>query len=68
MSFAHKVVLWVMQRCGCLVTEQKADFFFHTLLFCSKAEFRSANLNSEVIFFIEKARTASSTNLCELTE
>ena len=29
MSFAHKVVPWVMQRLGYLVTEQKAVFFSH---------------------------------------
>ena len=67
MSFAHKVVLSAMQRRGYLVTEQKADFFFHTLLFCSKADFRSANLTSEVIFFNDIVRVASSTNACELT-
>ena len=64
MSFAHKVVLWVMQRRGYCKTEQKAD----TLFFCSKADFRSANLTSEVIFFNEILRVATSTNACELTE
>jgi len=68
MSFAHKVVLWVMQRRSYLVTEQKAEFFFHTLLFCSKADFRSVNLTSEVFFFYEKVRVVSSTNACELTD
>ena len=29
MSFAHKVVLSVMQRRGYLVTDQKAEFFSH---------------------------------------
>ena len=38
-----------MQRRGYLVTEQKAEFF-HNLLFCSKGDFRSANLISKVIF------------------
>ena len=52
MSFAHKVVLWVMQRRGYLVRLNKRPFFFfHTLFFCSKADFRSANLTSAVIFF-----------------
>ena len=49
-----------------VVTEQKAEFF-HTLLFCSKADLRSANLTSEVIFFKEIVRVAS-TKACELTE
>ena len=43
-----------MQRLGYLVNEQKAEFF-HTLLFCSKADFRLASLTSEVIFFNEIA-------------
>ena len=51
MSFAHKVVLWVMQRRGYLVRLNKRKNFFDTLLFCSKGDFRSANLTSEVIFF-----------------
>ena len=51
MSFAHKVVLLVMQRQGYFVTEQKA-IFFHTLLFCGKADFRSAILTSELIFLM----------------
>ena len=67
MSFAPKVVVWVMQRRGYLVTEQKAEFF-HTLLFCSKADFCSANLTSEGNFFNEIVRVASSANVCELTE
>ena len=33
MSFAHKVVLWVMQRRGYLVRLNKRQNFFHTLLF-----------------------------------
>ena len=50
-------------------TEQKAEFFFHTLWFCSKADFHSANFTSEVIFFFsEIVRVAISTNACELTE
>ena len=69
MSFAHKVVLWVMQRWGYLVRLNKRQNFFHTLLFCSKADFCSANLTSEVIFsFNEIVRVAISTNACELTE
>ena len=52
MSFTHKDVLWVMQRRFYRVTE-------HTLLFCSKADFCSANLTSEVIFFNEIVRVAS---------
>ena len=51
MSFAHKVVLWLMQRRGYLVGLKKSRIFSLTLLFCSKADFRSANLTSEVIFF-----------------
>ena len=68
MSFAHKVVLWVMQRRGYLVRLNKRQTFFHTLLFCGKADFRSANLTSVVIFFNEIVMAASSTNACELTE
>ena len=71
MSFAHKVVLWVMQRRGYLVRLNKRPFFFfffHTLFYCSKADFRSANLTSEVIFFNEILGVANSTNACELTE
>ena len=29
----------------------KRQIFFHTLMFCGKADFHSANLTSEVIFF-----------------
>ena len=61
MSFTHKDVLWVMQRRVYRVTE-------HTLLFCSKADFCSANLSSEVIFFNEIVRVASSTNASELND
>ena len=68
MSFAHKVVLWVMQRRGYLVRLNKGRTFFHTLLFSSKADFRSANLISEVIFFYEIVRVDTSKNACELTE
>ena len=58
MSFAHKVVLWVMQQRGCLVRLNKRQSFFHTLLLCSKADFHSANLTSKlkVIFFNEFVR------------
>ena len=68
MSFAHKVVLWVMQRRGYLVRLNKRQTFFHTLLFCGKADFRSANLTSEITFFNEIVRVASSTNAWESTE
>ena len=68
MSFSHKVVLWVMQRWGYLVRLNKRWDFFHTLLLCSKADFRSANLTSEVIFSSEIVRVATSQNACELTE
>ena len=51
MSFAHKVVIWVMQRRGYLVRLKKGRIFPHMLLFCSKADFGSTNLTSEVIFF-----------------
>ena len=66
MSFDHKIVLWVMQRLGYLVILNKRQNFFHTLLVCSKADFRSANLTSEVIFVNEILRVATSTNACEL--
>ena len=66
MSFAHKVVHWVMQRQGYLVRLNKSRIFFHTLLFCSKADFR--DLTSEVIFFNEILRVATGMNACELTE
>ena len=62
-----KVVLWVMQWQGYLVTEQKAEFFFTLHCFCSKADFRSANLTSEVFFFSMSLWT-SSANASELTE
>ena len=68
MSFAHKVVLWVMQRRSYLVRLNKGRSFLHMLLFCSKADFRSTNLTSEVIFFNEIVRVATSTNACEVTE
>ena len=68
MSFTYKVVVWVMQRRGYLVRRNKRQNFFHTLLFCSKADLRSANLTSEVMFFNEILRVAISTNACELTE
>ena len=32
MSFAHKVDLWVMQRQGYRVTEQKEEFFSHFIV------------------------------------
>ena len=66
-SFAYKVVvLWVMQRRGYLVRLKGRICF--TLLFCSNADFRSANLTSAVIFFNEIVRVATGTNACELTE
>ena len=69
MSFALKIVLWVMQRWGYLIRRNKRQNFFPMLLFCSKADFSSANLTSEVIFFFnEIVRVAISTNACELTE
>ena len=63
MSFAHKFVLWVMQRRGYLVRLNKRQNFFHTLLFCSKPNFRSANLTSKVMFFDEIVRVASGRTL-----
>ena len=36
MSFAHRVVLWVMQRRGYLVTEQKAESFCTRYCFVGK--------------------------------
>ena len=68
MSFTHKVVLWVMQQRGYLVRLNKSRIFFHTLLFYSKADFLTANLTSEVIFFNEIMRVATTTNAFELTE
>ena len=68
MSFAYKFVLWVIQRRAYLVKLNKRQNFLHTLLFCSKPDFRSANLTSEVIFFNEIVRVASSRNACELTD
>ena len=72
MSIAHKVVHWMMQQRGYLVRLNKRQSFFFfshvTALFCSKADFSSANLTSEVIFFNEILRVATSTNACELTE
>ena len=63
----HLIIKSFFGWCNGGVTEQKAEFF-HTLLVCSKADFRSANLTSEVIFFNEILRVAISTNACELTE
>ena len=57
-----------MQRRGYLVRLNKGQNFFHRLLFCSKADFRLANLISEVVFFNEIVRAATSSNACELTE
>ena len=52
MSFAHRIVLLVMQQRGYLIRlNKRQNFFFHALLFCSKVDFRSANLTSKVIFF-----------------
>ena len=51
MSFAHKVVLWVMQRRAYLARLNKRQNFFSHVIVCSKADFPSANLTSEVIFF-----------------
>ena len=51
MSFAHKVVLWMMQRWGYPIRLNKRQNFFSHVLFCSKADFRSANLTSEDISY-----------------
>ena len=67
MSFAHKVVLLVMKRRRYFATEQKAELL-SLFIVCGKADFRSANLTSEVIFFNGIVRVASSTNAWELTE
>ena len=67
MLFANKVVLWVMQRPG-LPGRTELKGRISRVLFCSKADCRSANLTSEVIFFNEIVRVASSANACELTE
>ena len=58
---------WVPLTAGLYVVTEQKEEFFHTLLFCSKADFRSANLTSEVIFFKEIVRVVS-TKTCELTE
>ena len=68
MSFAHKVVLLVMQQRGYFVTEQIRQNFFYTLFFCGKAKFHSANLTSRGNFFNEIVRGAYSKNACKLTE
>ena len=68
MSFAHKVVDWMMQQRGYLIRLNKGRIFFHTMLFCSIADFCSANLTSTVIFFHDILRLATSTHACELTE
>ena len=46
----------------------KGGIFLQTSLFFSKADLCSANLTSEVIFFNETVRVASSTNASELNE
>ena len=51
MSFAHKVVLLVMKRRRYFATEQKAELL-SLFIVCGKADFRSANLTSEVIFLM----------------
>ena len=58
---------WEPLTAGLYVVTNKRQNFFHTLLFCSKADFRSANLTSEVIFFKGVVRVAS-TKACQLTE
>ena len=65
MSFAHKCLIG---RCNGRVTLylNKRHNFFKPILFCNKTDFRSANLTSEVTFFNEILRAASSTNACEL--
>ena len=68
MSFAHKVVLGVMQQQCYLVRLNKRQIFFHTLLFCRKPDLHSANLTSEILFFNEILRVATGTNACELME
>ena len=55
-----------MQRRGYLVDEQKPEFQFTLCCFVVK-RISLANLTSEVIFFNEIVRVASSTNTCELT-
>ena len=68
MSFALKVVLWVMPWRGYLVRLNERQIFFTCYCFVGKPDLRSANLTSEVIFFNEILRVATSTNDCELTE
>ena len=50
MSFAHKSCLLDDAKAGFSCKTEQTQNFFHTL-FYSKADFRSANLTSEVIFF-----------------
>ena len=59
---------WVPLTAGLYVVTEQKEEFFHSLLFCSKADFRSANLTSEVIFFNEIVKVATSKSACELTE
>ena len=53
----HLLIKLFFGRCNGWVTlsMNKRQNFFHTLLFCSKADFRLASLTSEVIFFNEIA-------------
>ena len=69
MSFAHKVVLWEMQRPCYLITEQKAEFFFTLYCFVVKPTSVQQIYNLQgIIFFNEIVRVASNTNARELTE
>ena len=50
-----------------VVTEQKAEFFFRTLLLCcGRLPFSKLNLRSN--FFDKIVRAVSTTKACELTE
>ena len=66
----HLLIKLFFGRCngGVTLSMNKRQNFFHTSLFCSKSDYRSANLTSEVIFFKDIVRIGSSTNACELTE
>ena len=51
MSFAHKVVLLVMQQQCYLVRLNKRQIFFHMLLFCRKARPPFSKFNLRGNFF-----------------
>ena len=68
MLFAHKVVLWVMQRWAYLVRLNKRQIFFHTFCFVVEPTSVQQIFNLRGNFFSEIVRVGTSTNACELTE